>query len=285
MLVIANTDHSWFSFHRGNPSSAPINFWTPTPWSLHRLKRGDRVYFMRKAPIRKIGGFGIFREYLETTPNEAWRLWGVGNGSSTFEEFLSKISSYAELRSISGAVTSDSQIGNIILENPIFFEADNYIDLDKTEISFPRQIVKFKYFPLESEIPITGRTRITNQGTTTGPAPRSRGYIVEPKDPNVARSFTYIARYGNTQVYKIGYSENPENRQRELNEHIPTSELGLSRWEMIYLCERSSTGAQALEQEILTKRLDKFRTERERVYCGSKVIDKLAEELHFVPVR
>ena len=37
-----------------------VNFWTPTPWGVKGLRKGDRLYFMLKAPVRKIGGYGIF---------------------------------------------------------------------------------------------------------------------------------------------------------------------------------------------------------------------------------
>ena len=64
MFAIAPTDLNWFQQLRtegvhGNV----INFWTPTPWNISRLKKGDKLYFMLKSPIRKIGGFGKFVEY------------------------------------------------------------------------------------------------------------------------------------------------------------------------------------------------------------------------------
>jgi putative restriction endonuclease len=40
-----------------------VNFWTPTPWNVRRLKPGDLLYFLLKAPIRKIAGFGHFVSY------------------------------------------------------------------------------------------------------------------------------------------------------------------------------------------------------------------------------
>jgi hypothetical protein len=278
MLAIANTDHSWFCFHRDNKLETPINFWTPTPWRMTRLSPGDRLYFMRKAPIRKIGGFGVFEQYLETTPVEAWERWGVGNGVEDYDEFLSKMSSYAESRSVSGGVTSNSLIGNIVLVGATFFDEHEYIDLDNTDLSFPRQIVKFKTFPLHSDLLATAKRSETGDTRTTGPVPRSSGYTVSPKDPQITRAFTYIARFGITQVYKIGYSEDLDNRLRTLNQHIPSSEIDIPQWRMVYARENTSALAQQLEQDILKKKLDAYRTEGERVYCRAKAIDAVARD-------
>ena len=76
MFAIAPTDLDWFYFLREEPTGRFINFWTPTPWGVRRMGQGDRLYFMLKAPIRKIGGFGLFARYEEMSASEAWgRIW------------------------------------------------------------------------------------------------------------------------------------------------------------------------------------------------------------------
>ena len=72
MFAISPTDRDWFHFLRATGYNSEINFWTPTPWNISRLSKGDRLYFMLKAPIRKIGGYGHFFEYKNVTVNEAW---------------------------------------------------------------------------------------------------------------------------------------------------------------------------------------------------------------------
>ena len=59
MLAIAPTGKDWFAQLRARSSSQIINFWTPTPWNVKGLSRGDLLYFLLKAPIRKIEGTAI----------------------------------------------------------------------------------------------------------------------------------------------------------------------------------------------------------------------------------
>jgi len=56
MIAIANTDLDWFELLSTEPPAPEINFWTPTGWNVGKLEKGDRLYFLLKAPIRKIGG-------------------------------------------------------------------------------------------------------------------------------------------------------------------------------------------------------------------------------------
>jgi hypothetical protein len=60
MIAIAPTHQSWFDQLRSRPHGKVVNFWTPTPWNVRQLKPGDLFYFLLKAPIRKIAGFGQF---------------------------------------------------------------------------------------------------------------------------------------------------------------------------------------------------------------------------------
>ena len=72
---IANTDLNWFSQLRNEGySQSPINFWTPTPWNIKKLQKGDFLYFMLKSPIRKIGGYGRFVEYKKSKVPENIKL-------------------------------------------------------------------------------------------------------------------------------------------------------------------------------------------------------------------
>ena len=55
MFAIAPTDMDWFERIRPGPIRSVVNFWTPTPWEVKGLHQQDRLYFMLKSPIRKIG--------------------------------------------------------------------------------------------------------------------------------------------------------------------------------------------------------------------------------------
>lgn len=80
MFAIAPTDLDWFERMRSGPVGRVVNFWTPTPWGVRGLHTGDRLYFMLKAPIRKIGGYGTFTRYVDMSASTAWQTYGLGNG-------------------------------------------------------------------------------------------------------------------------------------------------------------------------------------------------------------
>ena len=85
-FAISVTDLDWFATLKRESLGSEINFWTPTPWNVTRLARGEPWYFMLKSPVRKIGGFGLFREYHNMPTSEAWHRYGTKDWNLTFEE-------------------------------------------------------------------------------------------------------------------------------------------------------------------------------------------------------
>ena len=82
MFAIAPTDLNWFQQLRTEGLQGKvINFWTPTPWNISRLQKGNNLYFMLKSPIRKIGGYGKFVEYKNMKASEAWKKLASGDGT------------------------------------------------------------------------------------------------------------------------------------------------------------------------------------------------------------
>ena len=90
MFAIAPTDINWFEQLRSNGLNGNVvNFWTPTPWNIKNLKKGDKLYFMLKSPIRKIGGFGKFLQYKNMTTSAAWSIYGRDNGVENLTQLIS----------------------------------------------------------------------------------------------------------------------------------------------------------------------------------------------------
>ena len=95
MFAMAPTDLDWFEqLQTGNPCDL-VNFWTPTDWKVKGLSSGDRLYFMLKAPIRKIGGYGHFYQYHLMTTSDAWKEFGLGNGVYNLTELVERTQKYA----------------------------------------------------------------------------------------------------------------------------------------------------------------------------------------------
>lgn len=153
MFAISPTDNHWFNFLKGSGLNSNVNFWTPTPWNLKKLNPGDRLYFMLKSPIRKIGGFGEFREYKNLTSTQAWNEFGYRNGRNSRQEFIDSIQGYIDKNSskFGGApINIDTyEIGCIVLENCEFWENDLFLEPKDQSIDFATQVVTIKYFAQE----------------------------------------------------------------------------------------------------------------------------------------
>jgi putative restriction endonuclease len=152
MFAIAPTDLEWFERIRIGPIGRIVNFWTPTPWDVKGFREGDRLYFMLKAPIRKIGGFGAYVRYLDATAKDAWQLYGVNNGVDNEVELVAKISRFAKKRSKSYSPNENPVIGCIELADVVTLDDDRFIVPDRYGISFPKQVVKLKYFHVEDAL-------------------------------------------------------------------------------------------------------------------------------------
>lgn len=139
MFGIACTDKDWFDCLRATPRIGIVNFWTPTPWNIKKLSPGQHFYFMLKAPIRKIGGYGEFQSYENMTIEAAWNRFGPANGVASRDELLSKITRFKK--------GHNGDIGCILLSKSIFFDDSGFIDPSQANIEFPRNVVTWKSFP------------------------------------------------------------------------------------------------------------------------------------------
>ena len=96
MIAVAPTDLDWFKQLRDSQPAGEVNFWTPTPWNLKRLQPRDKFYFLLKSPIRKVGGYGVFKEYLNLSPERAWARFGKSNGVLNYDELVRRTEKYAD---------------------------------------------------------------------------------------------------------------------------------------------------------------------------------------------
>jgi putative restriction endonuclease len=144
MFAIAITDLDWFRHVRIGPTGRIVNFWTPTPWRLKKLRAGDRFYFMLRSPISKIGGYGTFVRCSEATVKEAWEQYGRDNGVDSEKGLAAKIAPLAKKRS--KRYRPSWKIGCILLADPITFDEERYIIPEQYGHLFSKDTVRFKYF-------------------------------------------------------------------------------------------------------------------------------------------
>lgn len=149
MIAVAVTFPPWLESLRPTHRGQSVNFWTPTNWKMLRLNPGDRVYFMLKSPIRKIGGFGRFVSFKMLSPDQAWDRWGAANGVRDRDELVARVKQFAEKQKATTATVDE--IGCMELSDFTPLEADDYFDIEEAGLDFSRNIVKFTYFKDEAD--------------------------------------------------------------------------------------------------------------------------------------
>ena len=145
-FAIAPTDNDWFYTLRRESLGDVVNFWTPTPWNVRSLRLGEPWYFMLKNPIRKIGGYGLFREYRDMAASQAWHQYGLANGVYNFDELVERTRKYARKHVKNLSPSSDPVIGCIILSDPMLFDDEDFFVPEDYGYEFSKNIVKFKTY-------------------------------------------------------------------------------------------------------------------------------------------
>lgn len=144
---IGVTDNNWAKFIKDN-SISKANFWCKKH-SFKAIENGDIFFFLKKNNAeekkekleRKIVGYGIFKKFEVLTIEDAWNIYGVGNGCSNIKLFSDKINNMYELNS------DEAEIGSIILDEIVMFEEPIY--LSKIGIVFSNSIVSGKTITIE----------------------------------------------------------------------------------------------------------------------------------------
>jgi hypothetical protein len=104
---------------------------------------------------------------------------------------------------------------------------------------------------------------------TTGPTPSSWNSSTG-RDVN-RRAFTYVLRFGKTDIWKIGHAVDVVERTKQVNWHIPP-EVVPQTWRPILTQPwDNEVDAHAMEQRVL-KALARNRTEGERVRCSESEV-------------
>lgn len=168
-FALAVTDPRWHAQMLGEPPVGLVNFWTPTPWGV-RLQSDTRWGFMLKAPIRRIGGFGVFSGYREATVSEAWERWGLANGVQSLADFQARILGFAGRRSRIPSSGTDPIIGCVLLDACVFLPEEEQQHPAQLGLSFPDQVVKWKGF--------AGELRMAFEASLPNPSAPFR--LVEP---------------------------------------------------------------------------------------------------------
>lgn len=145
-IYVGVTDVDWFRFLRARPKSEDeVNFWQPSGDVVKALPRGSMWVFKLKAPISKIGGFGIFHSAFALPLSFAWDAYGTANGRATLDDFARSITGYRAARAPAADRVQGARIevGCQMLTSARFFEDHEMFDVPG---GWGKSIVKGKYY-------------------------------------------------------------------------------------------------------------------------------------------
>jgi hypothetical protein len=130
---------------------------------------------------------------------------------------------------------------------------------------------------------LKNQTIETKSSGRSGPAPSNKSYQVL-KNTNDRNAVVYVARWGETELWKIGTTVNTARRIKEFNQYIPYAEFSnLDIWTLIMAKEFSTQQiAYDIEQKILhDSALKKFNTSGERFSCSFSIIQSAIDRHAF----
>lgn len=105
---------------------------------------------------------------------------------------------------------------------------------------------------------------------TTGPV--ASDWTGEVSRNVTGEVFTYAMRFGETDIWKIGWAKDPKARLKDINKHVPSEHLG-EEWKLVLQAPwPSGDKAFAMEQALL-RELDSKRTIGERVRCPENTLN------------
>ena len=135
-------------------------------------------------------------------------------------------------------------------------DASTVLALPKIELRLPQtsflELLRAMTYALQAKEPSTGPVPIAWTGIVTRNADQE--------------AWTYVMRFGQRDIWKIGHTEDLVARLSEINQHVPYEELE-ERWTIVlHRHWKSSYEAYEMEQKVF-RVLGAYRTEGERVRC------------------
>ncbi len=125
-FYVGVTDNEWFDYlSKINPED--VNFWKPGgTLSFNAIPAGAPFLLKLKSPNNAIGGIGFFSSHSFLPISAAWEIFKDRNGAPTFLKFQENI---RRLRSSNNPLSTNPNIGCVVLTNPIFFRREDWIQM------------------------------------------------------------------------------------------------------------------------------------------------------------
>lgn len=187
-------------------------------------------------------------------------------------------------------------VGAPLRKNQYIFLAQNFRGHAGWHMHFETSHTTAKCWPLEDyELPLGNGnggpfiepdeedTPVLEVVKGRGPQPETRGYSgsYDPDRP----AFTYLLRFANSKIWKVGWAHDVVRRCSDINTHIPDElleeVLGKDPVWRVYTEREWSNAAQAYEiEQVILRRLRKngFATKGERAKCSAAEIMRVWNE-------
>ncbi len=141
-LYVGITDYDWFRYLKAQQPDE-VNFWQPGGTRLFKtLSPGEPFLYKLHSPRNSIVGGGFFAHASLLPTSLAWEAFAEKNGAVSPTEMRRRIEKY---RRTPPAPHEDYTIGCIILEQPFFFDQDDWIPAPD---DFARNIVQGRTYDL-----------------------------------------------------------------------------------------------------------------------------------------
>jgi hypothetical protein len=140
MDIVAKANQNWYNSIKSSWLDSKIryaNYWTVGNSKPAKIKEGDKIYLYIDAAINgkaKLVGEGTFREYIyrsdifpsdvlrKMTVKQAFLLYHLGNGASTFVEFVNLLKdNYPDCE-----IESESKIGCTLISDLVIYNEEKY---------------------------------------------------------------------------------------------------------------------------------------------------------------
>lgn len=121
---IGHTDPGWWRFLQTHGEFDEVNFWRPGGRRFSALSPGEPFFFRLKAPINRIGGFGLFARYAQLPVWRAWEVFGQANGTHNEGDLLERLALLARR-----PVGRSDSIGCVAVNYCTLFEPDAWVDV------------------------------------------------------------------------------------------------------------------------------------------------------------
>jgi hypothetical protein len=143
-------------------------------------------------------------------------------------------------------------------------EADLIQLLPKTEVQPPYEAIRRQSYALAKSL--------QTASPTTGPKPV--GWTAEVTYDPDAEALTYLMRFGEREVWKVGFTQDIDRRLGELNLHVPHEALG-EKWRLVRTRRwGNSILAYEMEQRLLSA-FARYRSVGERVLCTEENVQMI----------